>query len=540
MTIPVEIRTHRTPTWILILTAIGLVTGWLVRTYLQQRIQTNQTRLKAVTLTQRIALMIARHPDSLFVGTVTPQGDALKEALDANRAQFWTQITASDGPDPLVAAIQTADDALAKALTDLDNRRAAMKTALEAFSGLTQTPWLLPEGVRAALNAAQTRNATGPQALWTGEHIEAARLALITSRTTLIGDINNALSLWKSETMQRLQELSAPGDALPASVALSVKPLTAALTPLVNGVVPIAPALPQETKGGANPAKADAGAQGDAGNQTPVPDTNAIAAVLSAIHNVEINVRDMLREIAGWMQSVETDVVETLLDLKTALPDRQAVEALDTTAKQWIGSALAEAARSGPTLAPLEKHALHGLGTAWQQAIHKQCTALPADMQSRIQALLKKRQYSEAAQAVADGIRNPHPIRVQGQASLIGPLDLSTLLGGTTPTASFLTAWFARRESVAPSSMLSLPQRETALPTPIEVTRAQTLREIMIESLVQFILVGILITVVGYGLFADKFIGTITDMLGIFFWAFGLNITVDTLLTAAKPVKTPS
>lgn len=508
--VPVEIRTHRTTTWILILTVIGLALGWVVRTYLQQRIQANQTRLKAIDLAERMHLMQKQHPDSLFVAKVGPPLDALVQALEANRAAFWRQFTAAVSADPLVAAIQTADDALAGALTDLDSRRVTVKSRLEEFANLTRTPWLVPEAVRAALVAVQKRNEEHAQRKWSHDDVEGARQDLQQSRGDLITGINNAWSAWKVDAKQRIQELSASSDALPAAVTLSLKPLLAALTPLVDAIGAISP--------------------------EPKPDMNDIAAALGAMHNVEINVRDILREIAGWVQSVRTDVVETLLALQADLPDIQAAEALDAAARQWIGSLLAEAERSGPTLNPLAAEGLRGLGTAWQEAIRKQITELPAEAQADIDALLKKQQYGEAARAVAVGIENRKTAIFQSIRELSVMRVMPSETSAETPSVgAFLTAWFARRESVAPSSVLALSLRASTLPTPIAVTRAQTMRELMAESLLQFVIVGILIAVVGYGLFADKFVGTISDMLGIFFWAFGLNITVDALLTAAKP-----
>jgi hypothetical protein len=47
-----------------------------------------------------------------------------------------------------------------------------------------------------------------------------------------------------------------------------------------------------------------------------------------------------------------------------------------------------------------------------------------------------------------------------------------------------------------------------------------------------------LIALAGYFLFEGKFVGTAQDLAGIFFWAFGLDITVDALLQVAKGIKT--
>jgi hypothetical protein len=42
------------------------------------------------------------------------------------------------------------------------------------------------------------------------------------------------------------------------------------------------------------------------------------------------------------------------------------------------------------------------------------------------------------------------------------------------------------------------------------------------------------LTIVGYLIFADKFVGTSGDLLTAFFWGFTTDIGVDALITAAK------
>jgi hypothetical protein len=46
-------------------------------------------------------------------------------------------------------------------------------------------------------------------------------------------------------------------------------------------------------------------------------------------------------------------------------------------------------------------------------------------------------------------------------------------------------------------------------------------------------LVALLSGLIGFGLFAPKFIGDYQDFLVIFFWAFGLDLTVDAVTKLA-------
>jgi TctA family transporter len=52
-----------------------------------------------------------------------------------------------------------------------------------------------------------------------------------------------------------------------------------------------------------------------------------------------------------------------------------------------------------------------------------------------------------------------------------------------------------------------------------------------LQSLLLFVLVGL----GGIMLYQNKFVGTFEDFATIFFWAFGLDITIDAVRQATKP-----
>ena len=53
----------------------------------------------------------------------------------------------------------------------------------------------------------------------------------------------------------------------------------------------------------------------------------------------------------------------------------------------------------------------------------------------------------------------------------------------------------------------------------------------------QAAIIGILILVIGYLMFTDAFIGTVKELALIFFWAFGLDLTLDNLIQKAAGFK---
>jgi uncharacterized membrane protein len=79
--------------------------------------------------------------------------------------------------------------------------------------------------------------------------------------------------------------------------------------------------------------------------------------------------------------------------------------------------------------------------------------------------------------------------------------------------------------------------RLEAMPERVQVTRARSLLQLATAKFLQTVFAGILIILAGYLLFEAKFIGTLSDVAGIFLWGFGLDITTDTLLQIIKIVK---
>ncbi len=68
----------------------------------------------------------------------------------------------------------------------------------------------------------------------------------------------------------------------------------------------------------------------------------------------------------------------------------------------------------------------------------------------------------------------------------------------------------------------------------VQVSFKRTQRQLMIGEAVQTGAVGLLFALVAYTVYADQFIGTTKELIGIFFWAFSLDLTVAKLLDAAK------
>jgi hypothetical protein len=63
---------------------------------------------------------------------------------------------------------------------------------------------------------------------------------------------------------------------------------------------------------------------------------------------------------------------------------------------------------------------------------------------------------------------------------------------------------------------------------PTSVTEAKQVRK---DKFWQSLIIGFFLVVLGYSLQLTTFVGTFTEISTLFFWAFGLDLTLDTVRT---------
>ena len=70
---------------------------------------------------------------------------------------------------------------------------------------------------------------------------------------------------------------------------------------------------------------------------------------------------------------------------------------------------------------------------------------------------------------------------------------------------------------------------------PVSAVEIHSFRTLLFAKSVQWGISAIGLTIIGYLLFAEKFVGTPPEMLTAFLWGFTTDIGVDSLVSAAKP-----
>ncbi|MGB8507363.1 MAG: hypothetical protein WCD76_03080, partial [Pyrinomonadaceae bacterium] len=350
-----EVRTRRAPWLILLVIALGLAAGYLLRTLLQQRVKLREARIQGFDLCDRMQDEAGRRPDETLKRRIEDAVSRLNAVLDSRKA------------DALAAGIVAADAELREALKQLEARRNGAQDELDSFEKLTKTRWSLPAGVSAAVGEARAR-IEGLRAELLRDNVKTAEDALREARAGLSAGLGKALSEWAGSQREMLEVLDKR--YLPASVAAALRGEVAEARELLDGAADL----------GGNPALED------------------MFAALEATHRARARLSGLLGKLGRWLQYEAEETVRALR--KTTPPDEPPVRAVKEAA---AGLTKELAAMKEPEEAPalLTPERLRGLNETWRDAVEKQLagTAFLDEERAKVITLLDGRNYAAAAQA---------------------------------------------------------------------------------------------------------------------------------------------
>lgn len=483
LTIQYEIRRRLTGAYIILIILFGLLAGFVVRTVLKRRIELNQARLKAIEFGQRIEAEQERHPDEDFHASLKDTFAKLKEAGSGQDASV------------IATTVNEANTALTTALNELNERRAVAENKLNELNQLVAVTASLPPAIQKPLTAIEAA-LEAARAEFRRDNIKGAKTQSETLRAQLASELQPLVSDWRVQLETCLLELSKDDVLLPTSLLAQWKAAVAALKPTIDQII----ALPA--------------------NATVVQ----ISQTLTAVATAQLTAREQIMRLGTGLQATLANVISVLGQV--SLPDRPAVEQLRQTILAFNAKGTQRVAQPEQAVADLAND-LAELHRAWRTALLNQIPNATDQNKKAVDDLLESRSYEQAARQVVQIIKNTNEGRLLGASVAAGP-DLPALASlpalGISPFA--LPAVVTRMDRV------------TEAPATLEILRSRTLRQLAQDTVFQTILVSLLLSITGYVLFQEKFVGTVPDWLGIFFWAFGLDITVDALLQAAKGIKT--
>jgi hypothetical protein len=479
-----KVTSVRTSLWIAILAILGALMGWLVRKFFQLKRERANSRIAASEVLG--ALIAARKsvPDAAFVKAIQDAETALQAGARNKK------------PATIDAAVGVARAALTAAQNELAPRRTTLVAALTALRATLKQLWRLPPAVGQRLDDARVL-ADSVLALANAQDIGQAQKTLDDKGNTVRTALFNAAVAWRVAAAKYLDKIAQHPPPLPAQGATRLNEAVAAWKKQFE--------------------KAD--------DLTSVS-SEELQAELVRIHSAY----SQARSIAGEMRAGAMEVSTWARSLFVPPGDPAPFDALDKSAETQadaLDADLAEPGAASPNPAKRELEAR----TVWEEAL---LSAIPNANPSTVKAALDKSEWTAAAEAA----RKLVVPRSSGAGTAL-------TFGGGTGSAPPVTVLAPLARGI---SLYSDPVTASAVGL-TEVTPGLTGEVIEREMLSraeekaafwQSILLSVIFIALAYAFYGGAWVGTLREMLGVFAWAFGLDLTADALSPLIKKVGTPA
>jgi hypothetical protein len=485
LTIAVEVRTRRTRALLLFVIVMGLLMGFLMRTVLKQRIQFGEVQQKAIDLSRKLERERDSVPDSSFRGRVDRAVKALITAVKESRLDKASELT---------DAVSAAERALADAQADLQQRSQAVADELKGLAVILKTSWRLPKQMQDRVSAA-AEALERAQELNTGGDAAAARQLLDSTREALGKSLAQYASRWK----QDLPDLAA-----------GLKHATSVL-------------LPDQRQEYSEEVKRTVTLSDQLTDRLEDDNPASLKALLTTLDNALESTRRVLNRLRIGALETWRAMVEALGRTEPPIPQEWNRAKTETKEfGEWLRSASVDLNEVGDL-----RQRVSGLVKTWMDAVDAQRD----DKDTK--ELMAKGDYVAAVTHLAKLI-TAHAESIQGDEEPGTNRDDAVSGSGAAVAPVFSP------NVVAPAQPALFESFYPAKRTPItmEILAANTLTELLAARWLLTSLSATGLALVGYLLFADKFVGTSGDLMTAFFWGFTTDIGLDALISAAAKKKT--
>lgn len=475
------------PWWLLVPVILGIFLGYVVRVLLARRAEKLELENQAYAFLARVAKERGRYKDS-----------ALHTRFDEIEAMVRPHLEDSDKlPDQLTAA----QEELKAALEKWAERQAEQKGRLNDLTNLLSLAWQIPRSMRNALRAEEVQEGLKRTTARLDEKDPTgAANELDEVEKTLKKHLASAAGAWRDPLESKLDELELTQTPLLEEAAtLAASPLTAAKNALK--------AIP-----------ADA------------PDRE-IEPLLSKTHAASVELANLVEDLDRRMHTRLRGLLDTFRSLE--LPEQEIVEELARRIQSFFESpeegkpSLDAEARLRRILEEVPE--INGL---LREAMVSQ---VEEDARKDLSKLLRSGIFDEAVQILREHLKAVAPRRVAaapGEGVVLGdssrPLAIPALGAGRAPLAPSIVGrvfgrWFGGE---------IVEVGETA-----EAQRLRTVRELLGVKFLQLVFAGVLILLASYFVFAEIYLGTAKQNIGLFFWAFALDLSIEGALSVGKVLK---
>src|SRR6266404_8304031 len=482
-----EIKARRSRGSIVFVLVLGLLAGFVLRPWSKRRLELDEAREKVRNAADTLDQELQRRPDAEFQQRVG-------QALIALR-----QVVASSKVEALAAGVTAASTALANAMTDLDNRRVLVKDQQAAFTRLTHTDWLLPAEVADAFKIDEQELAKAGLEV-ESENILSAKVRFDRLSANLGGALGPAVSRWRSHTKSFLDALSAIAVLISSKGNERLTQETTAINEKLDAM--------QAVDGGAT--------------------VEQIIVMLTGLRDARSRIDDLLSILHIALKST-SEILREQFD-QVALPDEARFKELVLTLDQ-LEKDLPDLAARPETGAITLPARVAGITALWRDVMLEQVAGRP-EAQKQVNELCDQKDFLGAAAAVVAILKtavNTEEGAVVEEALAANAGKLVTVAPTTFGAGSLfdgLLSMLSGKPGAEDAAIPRTPRETTRLPQ-LEALRVRSLLELLLVKGLRFAISSLVILVVGYALFADKFVGTLSDLLAVFFWGFGIDIGVD-------------
>ena len=475
-----QVRARRTPHWIWVLSVAGFLLGWLIRVFLKERQQHLEARHAASAAVDDILQAMVSVSDTIVQTRLTEIQKVLqKAALQAK-------------PSDIQEAVIAARTGLRTILDDFSERRSQLMVHIVPLTAILQRGWMLPQPMMDLLEQLRTELTRIANAVDGNSVTEAQRLLNETQTRSMV-TICNGLHRWRRDMGTYFAELAAHP-------------------------------VPQTEQGaGFLRSAIDSWRSAFRSDESVLTlvDEKQLADALEKTHAAKSAAMDLLNHCLGEVPKLATWIDETLdAPLRPMMAEQLAeLNQLNLLAAKVMLADLEQPEQAASELAARQLR----LRRDWEGLLK---LMLPNSVEIRaIHEALASDQWCLAIQRTADLLPN-----VRGGRSL--PFDDMTVASKDTDSLPviFRTAFAALGEQ-ASLPLPATPRLDGSLSEQIRFTRGARL-----ASFLQTLFFAGLFTVIASVLSSAQWVGTSPEMLGIFAWAFGVDITSDAVMSVAKNI----
>ena len=478
LVIPVQVRTRLTGLILAGIIVVGLVLGFLMRMVLKPLIEIGEARQRAREADRSLQQLL-RKPDAKFQEQIKT---AISELEQAARADVATTATIAN-------AIKAAEEAGQKALDDLKAEMQTAETEINELAQIVTPAWSLPAEMAKALTA-PTQAIEKAKGLLKESDARQARDTIQSASKDFRAALQQLTQTWSDRATRLVTQLDSLKQLMEEERRERYSTAWKALCDTVASVL-----------------------------IDPRANVAGLNAALEGVHRFEKTLPEFVSKAAEdlWATFTAMDAVIGPIDL----PEQGKGlwnEAKKST-KEFVAG-LKKIAGESPGWENLEQQAQR-LRAQWRDALVSEVKDAGA-----ITTEFEACKYEAAALAL-------------GKALGVGPAGTSL---GDREGAVRKIPGAATPESYAGPEDVRVPPSEgtPAAAPPIEPPDFAAFgriseRKLRQAKLLQWSISGMALTIVGYLIFADKFVGSSGDLLSAFFWGFTTDIGVDALITAAKP-----